>query len=154
MPIELDDAGLVGAIRQRLAGLPAGEAGKISVEMEFPAQLPALAPAVYRTASEAIHNALTHSAGRRRLVSITANGTLAVTVRDDGRPPKLWTPGVALRRSWSGPRNWAELPLPGSGDGWEVRAAAAGRAGAVRPGLTLATYSVSYEDDQRCWEAG
>ena len=35
-PIELDNAGLVGALRQRLAGLPASEAGQIRVEMEHP----------------------------------------------------------------------------------------------------------------------
>ena len=117
-PIELDNAGLVGAIRQRLAGLPAAEAGQqITVEMEHSDQLPALSPAVelaaYRIASEAINNALTHSEGRRCLVTITANGTLAVIVRDDGRPPTSWTPGIGLRSILERAENWAEPPLPG-----------------------------------------
>jgi two-component system, NarL family, sensor kinase len=126
-PIELDNAGLVGAIRQRLAGLPAGEAGQIRVEMEHPDQLPALSPAVelaaYRIASEAINNALTHSEGRRCLVKITANGTLAVTVRDDGRPPSSWTPGVGLRSILERAEELGGTAAAGpTGDGWEVRA--------------------------------
>jgi two-component system, NarL family, sensor kinase len=126
-PIELDNAGLVGAIRQRLAGLPAAAPGQISVEMELPEQLPALSPAVelaaYRIASEAINNALTHSAGRRCLVSITANGTLAVTVRDDGRPPTSWAPGVGLRSILERAEELGGTAAAGpTGDGWEVRA--------------------------------
>jgi signal transduction histidine kinase len=126
-PIELDDAGLIGAIRQRLAGLPAGEPGQIKVEMELPEQLPALSPAVelaaYRIASEAINNALTHSAGRRCLVMITANGTLAVTVRDDGRPPTSWTPGVGLRSILERAEELGGTAAAGpTADGWEVSA--------------------------------
>ena len=125
--IELDNAGLVGAIKQRLAGLPAGEQGQIKVEMELPEQLPALSPAVelaaYRIASEAINNALTHSAGRRCLVMITANGTLAVTVRDDGRPPTSWTPGVGLRSILERAEELGGTAAAGpTRDGWEVRA--------------------------------
>jgi two-component system, NarL family, sensor kinase len=126
-PIELDNAGLVGAIRQRLAGLPAAEAGQINVEMDLPDKLPALSPAVelaaYRIASEAINNALTHSAGRRCLVKITANGTLAVTVRDDGKPPTSWTPGVGLRSILERAEELGGTAAAGpTSDGWEVRA--------------------------------
>ena len=126
-PIELDNAGLVGAIRQRLAGLPAAEAGQITVEMEHPDQLPALSPAVelaaYRIASEAINNALTHSAGHRCLVTITVNGTLAVTVRDDGRPPPSWTPGIGLRSILERAEELGGTAAAGpTGDGWEVSA--------------------------------
>ena len=126
-PIELDDAGLVGAIRQRLAGLPASQPGQIKVEMELPDQLPALSPAVelaaYRIASEAINNALTHSAGHRCLVAITVNGTLAVTVRDDGRPPRSWTPGVGLRSILERAEELGGTAAAGpTGDGWEVTA--------------------------------
>jgi two-component system, NarL family, sensor kinase len=126
-PIELDNAGLVGAIRQRLAGLPAAEPGQINVEMDLPDQLPALSPAVelaaYRIASEAINNALTHSAGRRCLVKITANGTLAVTVRDDGKPPTSWTPGVGLRSISERAEELGGSAAAGpTSDGWEVRA--------------------------------
>jgi two-component system NarL family sensor kinase len=126
-PIELDNAGLVGAIRQRLAGLPAAGPGQINVEMDLPDQLPALSPAVelaaYRIASEAINNALTHSAGRRCLVKITANGTLAVTVRDDGKPPTSWTPGVGLRSISERAEELGGSAAAGpTSDGWEVRA--------------------------------
>jgi two-component system, NarL family, sensor kinase len=126
-PIELDNAGLVGAIRQRLAGLPASEPGQIKVETELPDELPALSPAVelaaYRIASEAINNALTHSAGRRCLVTITVNGTLAVTVRDDGRPPSSWTPGVGLRSILERAEELRGTAAAGPiGHGWEVSA--------------------------------
>ena len=140
-PIELDNAGLVGAIRQRLAGLPAGEPGQINVEMELPEKLPALSPAVelaaYRIASEAINNALTHSAGRRCLVTITANGTLAVTVRDDGRPPTSWTPGVGLRSILERAEELGGTAAAGpTGDGWEVSARLPLDALAQRPSAT------------------
>jgi two-component system, NarL family, sensor kinase len=126
-PIELDKAGLVGAIRQRLAGLPATEPGQIKVEVELPNQLPALSPAVelaaYRITSEAINNALTHSVGRRCLVTITVNGTLAVTVRDDGRPPPSWTSGVGLRSILERAEELGGTAATGpTGDGWEVSA--------------------------------
>jgi two-component system, NarL family, sensor kinase len=126
-PIELDNAGLIGAIRQRLAGLPAAETGQITVEMEHPDQLPTLSPAVelaaYRIASEAINNALTHSEGHRCLVTITANGTLAVTVRDDGRPPTSWTPGIGLRSILERAEELGGTAAAGpAGDGWEVSA--------------------------------
>jgi two-component system NarL family sensor kinase len=126
-PIELDNAGLVGAIRQRLAGLPPSEPGQIKVEMELPDQWPALSPAVelaaYRIASEAINNALTHSAGHRCLVTITVNGTLAVTVRDDGRPPPSWTPGVGLRSILERAEELGGTAAAGpTSDGWEVSA--------------------------------
>jgi glucose-6-phosphate-specific signal transduction histidine kinase len=79
--------------------------------------LPALSPAVelaaYRIASEAINNALTHSEGRRCLVTITANGMLAVTVRDDGRHRPRGHQVLGFGRSWSEPRNWVERLPPG-----------------------------------------
>jgi len=126
-PIELDKAGLVGAIRQRLAGLPATEPGQIKVEVELPDELPALSPAVelaaYRIASEAINNALTHSVGRRCLVTISVNGTLAGTVRDDGRPPRSWAPGVGLRSILERAEELGGTAAAGpAGDGWEVSA--------------------------------
>ena len=124
-PIELDDAGLVGAIRQRLAGLPAGAGGadQRGDGVSGAASRVGTGGGRYRIASEAIHNALTHSAGRRCLVSITANGTLAVTVRDDGRPPNSWIPGVGLRSILERAEELGGTAAAGpTGDGWEVRA--------------------------------
>lgn len=97
------------------------------METELPDELPALSPAVelaaYRIASEAINNALTHSAGRRCLVTITVNGTLAVTVRDDGRPPSSWTPGVGLRSILERAEELGGTAAVGPiGHGWEVSA--------------------------------
>jgi signal transduction histidine kinase len=76
--------------------------------------------AAYRIASEAINNALTHSEGSRCLVTITANGTLAVTVRDDGRPPTSWTPGVGLRSILERAEELGGTAAAGpTGDGWK-----------------------------------
>jgi signal transduction histidine kinase len=71
--------------------------------------LPVLSPAVelaaYRIASEAINNALTHSEGSRCLVTITANGTLAVTVRDAAGHRPRGHQVLGFGPSWIEPRN-------------------------------------------------
>jgi signal transduction histidine kinase len=99
---------------------------------------PAVELAAYRIASEAISNPLTHSEGRRCLVRITANGTLAVTIRDDGRPPGSWTPGVGLRSIFERAEELGGTAAAGpTGDGWEVfaRLPLDGLAPSVQDGL-------------------
>jgi two-component system, NarL family, sensor kinase len=87
--------------------------------------LSALSPAVelaaYRITSEAINNVLTHAEGPRCLVTITANGMLAGTVRDDGRSPTSWTPGVGLRSILERAEELGGTAAAGpTKDGWEV----------------------------------
>ena len=94
-PIELDDLGLVEALRQR-----AGQ-GRISVEIDAQESLPELSAAVelaaYRIASEALANVQRHSTASTCVITLTACPDLTITVRDDGAPPPSWQPGVGLR---------------------------------------------------------
>lgn len=95
-PLALDGHGLVGALREvaaRAAGLP--------VELEV-GELPDLSPgielATYRVAVEGIANANRHSTGSRVTVALTAHdGTLEISVRDNGTPPASYQPGVGIR---------------------------------------------------------
>ncbi len=120
-PIELDDLGLLGALRQR-----AGHGG-ISVRIDVPGPLPGLSAAVelaaYRIAGEALANVQRHSTASTCVITLAAGPDLTITVRDDGVPPPTWQPGVGLR---SVVERAEELggraeagPTP---DGWQVRA--------------------------------
>ncbi|HSK55035.1 MAG TPA: histidine kinase [Jiangellales bacterium] len=100
-PIELDDLGLVGALRQRLAALPGESRRGVAVELHVSDRLPLLSPAVelaaFRIVSEAVANVLRHSDARRCRVSLSADDDLVVRVGDDGTRPQAWHPGVGLR---------------------------------------------------------
>ena len=127
--IELDDLGLTGALRQRVAAT--GTAG-VDIELDLPEHLPDLSPAVelaaYRIVNEAVANAARHSSTRECTVRLTAGDTLDIDVTDPGTPASGWTPGVGLRSiteraeevggaAGAGPTTsgwtvWARLPLP------------------------------------------
>jgi two-component system NarL family sensor kinase len=101
-PIELDDLGLVGAIRQQVAGDPTHDDGnKVTIALHTPDPLPDLSPAVelaaYRIIMEGIANVLRHSTARTCTVTVTANGRLDLTITDDGTPPPTWHPGIGIR---------------------------------------------------------
>lgn len=101
-PIELDDLGLVGALRQKVTALPGTAGREIAVELAAPGDpLPALSPAVelaaYRIANEALTNVLRHSTGCRCMITVAVDGDLVVTVSDDGDADPSWRPGVGLR---------------------------------------------------------
>jgi signal transduction histidine kinase len=95
-PPLIDEFGLIAALRNQ----PAAHAG-IDVDVR-PAELPDLPAAVevalYRIASESIHNAVRHSGGRRCEVSIVlATDTVRMTVGDDGRGlPEPLIEGVGM----------------------------------------------------------
>lgn len=100
-PVALDELGLVDALRQHVARLPAGSGGRLSVAVEAPAHIPPLSPAValaaYRIADEALTNVLRHSAGSSCRIQLSADHDLVLTVSDDGTTPASWQPGVGLR---------------------------------------------------------
>ncbi|MCW2803044.1 MAG: two-component system, NarL family, sensor kinase [Propionibacteriaceae bacterium] len=100
-PIELDDLGLLGPLRQRIAALSSEARDGITVELLAPEQLPDLSPAgelaAYRIANEALTNVFRHSTGRRCVLTITGQDALVVEVWDDGTPTPHWHPGVGLR---------------------------------------------------------
>jgi signal transduction histidine kinase len=94
-PPELDDVGLVGAVRQFTAGL----AATTSVVDELPGPLPAsVEPAASRVVTEAVMNAERHSGAASVQIRLhTENGALHVEVTDDGAGIDPGTrPGVGM----------------------------------------------------------
>jgi signal transduction histidine kinase len=96
-PPALDNLGLVGAIRLHTDRL---HTDRISVEVsagELPALPAAIEVAAYRTAVEAVTNAIHHGGAANCAVSMHAEpGELVVDIRDDGTSPGPWVPGVGL----------------------------------------------------------
>ena len=129
-PVELEEQGLVEALRARLAG----QDGAVAVRLEAPEELPELPPAVeiaaFRIVSEAVANVLRHARASRCEVRLTTSpSALCVEVSDDGPGGGPWTAGVGLRSlllraeevgghavagpTASGGRVMAELPFTG-----------------------------------------
>jgi len=127
-PIELDDLGLVGAIRQQLAGEPTLDDGnKVAIEVCTPDPMPDLSPAVelaaYRIVMESIANVLRHSTARTCTVTFAADGRLDLTIADDGTPPPAWYPGIGLRSLRDRAEELGGTACAGPADGgWTVRA--------------------------------
>ena len=84
-PAAIDEVGLAGAIRQRAATL---SSDTLAIRVEAPETLPSLPAAVevaaFRIASEAMTNAARHSAATRCTVELALDGTLGITVSDNG----------------------------------------------------------------------
>jgi len=99
-PPLLDELGLVAALRNH----PSAQAGlTVTVEPDELPELPAAVEvALYRIASEAIHNAARHSGGQQCRVTIEVRAEqVCMTVRDDGRgcpEPLIEGVGVASIR--------------------------------------------------------
>ena len=85
-PAAVDEVGLVGAVRQRAAAL---STEALTYDVTGPEALPALPAAVevaaFRIASEGMTNAAKHSGASRCTVHIELEGSLGVTVTDNGR---------------------------------------------------------------------
>ena len=99
-PIELDDLGLPGALRQRVTTLTHTNR-HLAVDLVIADPLPPLSPAIelaaYRIATEALTNVVRHSDAHACRVSVEAGDGLLITVTDDGEPPARWRPGVGIR---------------------------------------------------------
>lgn len=100
-PIELDELGLVGALRERTeSAWASNEAGPI-VRLDAPGPLPTLTPAIelaaYRIVMAAVTNSIRHSDATICDVTLqSADGRMSVHIHDDGSAPIDWTPGVGL----------------------------------------------------------
>ncbi|MFC2176815.1 histidine kinase [Actinomycetota bacterium] len=96
-PPALDNLGLIGAIRLHTDRLRT-ERTRVDV---FAEELPTLPAAVevaaYRTAIEAVTNAIRHGGAKICTVSLhTAPGEFVVDIQDDGSSTGPWVPGVGL----------------------------------------------------------
>ena len=125
-PIELDDLGLVGALRQRVAALAPAERSGIRIRMELPDELPALSPAVelaaYRIVNEAMANVFRHSAGAQCEVRLVVGADLMIMVTDDGPTTRALDGGGRAafhRRASRGGRRLGQRRTDRIG-GWQV----------------------------------
>jgi signal transduction histidine kinase len=88
-PPLLDEVGLVSALRWFLEGLSDRSGIKVRLEVEprdQPRMRSDLETAIFRIVQEALTNMFRHSGARNGIVNLTAkNGSIFVTVRDDGK---------------------------------------------------------------------
>lgn len=101
-PPDLDELGLVPALRQRAQQSWRRADADFSVTVDAPEDLPPLPAAVevaaYRIASEAVTNALRHSTALRCRISLRADQSLHLDITDDGAGRATpWSRGVGLR---------------------------------------------------------
>ncbi|MGH2748454.1 MAG: sensor histidine kinase [Actinomycetota bacterium] len=104
-PPEVDQLGLVAALRERASQLSlvdeAGGAAGMRIEVRAPEELPPLPAAVevaaYRIAMEALANVVRHSGASSCRVHISNNEWLTIEVIDDGKGlPETYKAGVGL----------------------------------------------------------
>ncbi|GAA4570170.1 sensor histidine kinase [Planotetraspora kaengkrachanensis] len=101
-PPDLDELGLLGALRQRAEQAWRRDDGRFVVTLDSPADLPSLPAAVevaaYRIATEAVTNALRHGSAGSCVITLRADHSLHLEVRDDGAGGvTAWQHGVGLR---------------------------------------------------------
>ena len=97
-PPALDELGLVGALRAQATRLERGSAFHITVDVDALPDLPAAVEvAVFRTAVEALHNAVRHGDARHCTIRLGVDRRrLTLEVDDDGHPTAAWTAGIGL----------------------------------------------------------
>jgi two-component system NarL family sensor kinase len=100
-PPELEQLGLVGALRAQAAAFAGADGSGLSVVVEAADDVNDLPAAVeiaaYRIAMEAVTNSVRHSGGHRCRVCLQTDGPMVVEVTDDGVGiPAEWEPGIGL----------------------------------------------------------
>jgi len=148
-PPDLDQLGLLGALRERAARLSwQADGTPLKVRVQAPERLPVLPAAVevaaYRIAVEALTNAARHARASRVDLRIEIGDGLRLDVSDDGAPAPEetpWRPGVGItsmqeraaelggRCEAGRGRVTATLPLDGPADGRPHEQAGSGRPG-------------------------
>jgi two-component system NarL family sensor kinase len=101
-PPDLDQLGLVGALRKRAETFSGSTGGRLRLHVEAPDDLPPLPAAVemaaYRIATEALTNVVRHSDATGARVELRCGDALELDVIDDA--PSVdgsWPPGVGLQ---------------------------------------------------------
>lgn len=100
-PLDLEEQGLVGALRARAAGIRGREGEPIDVRLEFVGLVDSLAPAaelaVYRIVIESLTNIARHSDARASTVRISVDRDVQVEITDDGiAATSPWSPGIGI----------------------------------------------------------
>jgi signal transduction histidine kinase len=100
-PPALDELGLLGAVRQHAASLHADGGSPLKVTISAPDPLPELSAAAevtaYRIVVEALTNVARHADATNAAVEIgVAGDELRLSVQDDGRGSRSWSPGVGM----------------------------------------------------------
>ena len=100
-PPDLDELGLVGALRQRAEQSWRREDAPFAVVIDAPGAMPSLPAAVevaaYRVATEAVTNTLRHGDASRCHVMMRIDGALHLEITDNGSGRGPWRHGVGLR---------------------------------------------------------
>jgi two-component system, NarL family, sensor kinase len=100
-PPDLDELGLVSALRQRAEQSWRRPDAAFTVTIDAPSSLPPLPAAVeaaaYRIATEAVTNALRHAGAGSCRVTLTLDSALHLEITDDGAGGGRWRHGVGLR---------------------------------------------------------
>ena len=93
-PPALDEVGLIGALQRHCERLP------LAVSFHVPAQVRPLPAAVevaaYRIVTEALTNVTRHAGATAATVTIAVDSAVSLTVADNGRATRAWSPGVGL----------------------------------------------------------
>jgi signal transduction histidine kinase len=93
-PPALDEVGLIGALQRHCERLP------LAVSFDVPTQVRSLPAAVevaaYRIITEALTNVTRHAGATAATVSIAMDSAVSLTVADNGRGTRVWSPGVGL----------------------------------------------------------
>jgi two-component system, NarL family, sensor kinase len=99
-PPALDQIGLVSALRQHADLLTSRSGGRLVIDVTQAGPIPPLPAAAegaaYRIALEALTNAARHAGARTCQVDVRLNGSLYLSVRDDGTGVPAGAPGVGL----------------------------------------------------------
>jgi two-component system NarL family sensor kinase len=101
-PPALDDLGLVGALRERVAALDPSDLVRVTVQEPLPPLPAAVEVAAYRIAIEALTNTLRHSHFDTGIIDVRCHSDggrdgLLVSVADDGVGLGSAAPGVGIR---------------------------------------------------------
>jgi signal transduction histidine kinase len=101
-PAALDELGLLGALRQQVERF---DRDRVATTLQAPEVVPPLPAAVevaaYQIVTEALTNIARHAHARHATVTLAADSSLGIEVRDDGATPagteQGWRPGVGLQ---------------------------------------------------------